>query len=110
MQGKSYGGAFASEKWIDIRSPNVMGIMSKRFDFAKQIGCDGIEPDNTGAHSVSPKLIKITIPPYIVSMFAKPWPPLDRMQGKHLQLIQQPCSKQAERIFAGGHWVSSHQS
>lgn len=24
--------------------------MAKRFDYAKKIGCDGIEPDNTGAY------------------------------------------------------------
>ena len=26
--------------------------MTKRFDFAKKAGCDGIEPDNVGAYEV----------------------------------------------------------
>lgn len=37
----------------DIRSNKTREIMAKRFDYAKKIGCDGIDPDNTGAHEVS---------------------------------------------------------
>jgi len=34
------------EKWLDIRSDTVKDLMMKRFDLARQKGCDGIEPDN----------------------------------------------------------------
>jgi hypothetical protein len=34
------------ERWIDIRSPDVRGIMRARLDRAKARGCDGVEPDN----------------------------------------------------------------
>jgi Glycoside-hydrolase family GH114 len=37
----------------DIRSNKTRAIMAKRFDYAKRIGCDGVDPDNTGAHDVS---------------------------------------------------------
>jgi hypothetical protein len=52
LQGHSYGGQFSEEKWLDVRSPKVKDIMTKRFDYAQSIGCDGIEPDNQGANSV----------------------------------------------------------
>ena len=35
------------------RNSRVKTIMRKRFDYAKKIGCDGIEPDNTGAYQVA---------------------------------------------------------
>lgn len=53
MQGNSYGGEFADERWLDIRSPRVKAIMVKRFDYAQSIGCDDVEPDNQGAYAVS---------------------------------------------------------
>jgi len=34
------------EKWLDIRSKAVRDIMKKRFDLAKEKGCDGVEVDN----------------------------------------------------------------
>ncbi len=37
---------FADERWLDIRSPNVLRIMNNRLDLAVQKGCDGVEPDN----------------------------------------------------------------
>lgn len=37
---------FPSEQWLDIRSPNIAGIMQARLDLAVQKGCDGVEPDN----------------------------------------------------------------
>ena len=37
----------------DIRSNKTREIMAKRFDYAKKIGCDGVDPDNTGAHEVT---------------------------------------------------------
>ena len=52
-QGKHYGGAFNLERWLDIRNHRVKSIMAKRFNFAKNVGCDGIEPDNLGANKVA---------------------------------------------------------
>ena len=37
---------FADERWLDIRSANVLRIMNDRLDLAVQKGCDGVEPDN----------------------------------------------------------------
>ena len=51
-QGKSFGGAFNNERWLDIRHPRIKTIMSKRFNYAKKVGCDGIEPDNSAAYEV----------------------------------------------------------
>lgn len=34
------------EQWLDIRSAKAKTIMQKRMDYARQIGCDGIDPDN----------------------------------------------------------------
>ena len=46
----------------DIRSNKTREIMAKRFDYAKKIGCDGVDPDNTGAHEVEPLPCSITLP------------------------------------------------
>ena len=37
---------FPNERWLDIRSPNVLAIMQLRLDMAVDKGCDGVEPDN----------------------------------------------------------------
>jgi len=37
---------FPNERWLDIRSPNVLTIMEARLDMAVAKGCDGVEPDN----------------------------------------------------------------
>ncbi len=37
---------FSDERWLDIRSANVQGIMLERLDLAAARGCDGVEPDN----------------------------------------------------------------
>ena len=37
---------FPDERWLDIRSTDVMNIMLDRLDLAVQKGCDGVEPDN----------------------------------------------------------------
>ncbi|KAM7185195.1 Glycoside hydrolase superfamily [Rhypophila sp. PSN 637] len=34
------------EKWLNITSPHVRGIMSDRIDLAASLGCDAIDPDN----------------------------------------------------------------
>ena len=49
VKGKDLDG-WAGEKWLDIRSSRVREIMMKRFDLAKQKGCDGIEPDNINGY------------------------------------------------------------
>jgi len=35
-----------NENYIDITNPQLKPIMSKRFDLAKEKGCDAVEPDN----------------------------------------------------------------
>ena len=50
--GAKYAPPFSDERWLDIRSPKTRAIMAKRFDFAKEIGCDGVDPDNTQANEV----------------------------------------------------------
>lgn len=37
---------FPEERWLDIRSENVLEIMRNRMDMALSSGCDGVEPDN----------------------------------------------------------------
>ncbi len=37
---------FPNERWLDIRSTNVLAIMESRLDMAVDKGCDGVEPDN----------------------------------------------------------------
>jgi hypothetical protein len=39
------------EKWLDIRSPDVFEVIKERIRLAKEKGCDGIDPDNTGISS-----------------------------------------------------------
>jgi len=34
------------EKWLDIRSDNVLEVMRGRLDLAVSKGCDGVDPDN----------------------------------------------------------------
>lgn len=44
--GKNYIG-WSGEKWLDIRNTDLLGpILQKRFDLAKEKGCDGIDADN----------------------------------------------------------------
>lgn len=37
---------FPDERWLDIRSEDVLNIMLDRLDVAVEKGCDGVEPDN----------------------------------------------------------------
>jgi hypothetical protein len=37
---------FPDERWLDIRSEEVLDIMLARLDTAVEKGCDGVEPDN----------------------------------------------------------------
>jgi hypothetical protein len=39
------------ERWIDIRSDEVLAIMEARMDLAADKGCDGVEPDNVDGYS-----------------------------------------------------------
>ena len=42
---------WAGENWLDIRSPIVRDLMSKRMDLAESKGCDGLEPDNVDGYA-----------------------------------------------------------
>lgn len=42
---------FPDERWLDIRSENVVRIMRRRLDLAQQKHCDGVEPDNVDGYS-----------------------------------------------------------
>ncbi len=49
--GKDYHG-WPGEKWLDIRRIDALGlILQKRFDHAKEKGCDAIEPDNIDGYN-----------------------------------------------------------
>jgi hypothetical protein len=39
------------ERWLDIRSSDVLSIMLSRLDLAVQKGCDGVEPDNMDGYT-----------------------------------------------------------
>ncbi len=41
------------ERWLDIRSDNVRGIMRRRLDLAVTKSCDGVEPDNVDGYANS---------------------------------------------------------
>ena len=41
---------WAGERWVDIRSPGVRAVMLARLDFARERGCDGVEPDNVQSY------------------------------------------------------------
>ena len=43
--GSVYSG-FEDERWLDVRSPEVMTLMKARLDLAVERGCDGVEADN----------------------------------------------------------------
>ncbi len=38
------------EKWLDVRSQNVLDVMETRLILAQTKGCDGVEPDNVDSH------------------------------------------------------------
>ena len=42
------------ERWLDIRSADVLVIMKERLDLAQQKGCDGVEPDNMDGYLNNP--------------------------------------------------------
>ncbi len=50
VKGKVLDG-FADERWLDIRTENVMTIMRQRLDLAEQKKCDGVEPDNMDGYA-----------------------------------------------------------
>ena len=39
-----------SERWLDIRNSALKYIMTKRMDYAKNKGCDGVDPDNVDGY------------------------------------------------------------
>lgn len=42
---------FPDERWLDIRSDQVLGIMRQRIAMAAQRGCDGVDPDNVDGYT-----------------------------------------------------------
>ncbi len=42
---------FPDERWLDIRSSDVLAIMLARMDTAVTKGCDGVEPDNVAGYA-----------------------------------------------------------
>jgi hypothetical protein len=62
--GKGLDG-WPKEKWLNIRSENVRGIMSRRIELAAQKGFDGIDPDNIDGYVSSAcfaRIAKICVP------------------------------------------------
>ncbi len=40
------------ERWLDIRRIDILGpIMSARLDYLRDVGCDGVDPDNVDAYN-----------------------------------------------------------
>ena len=40
------------ERWLDIRQLDILGpIMAARLDYLREIGCDGVDPDNVDGYS-----------------------------------------------------------
>lgn len=39
------------EYWLDIRAENVVEIMQARLDYARDRGCDGVDPDNVDGYT-----------------------------------------------------------
>lgn len=39
------------ERWLDIRSSNVLDVMKTRMDIAAARGCDGVDPDNMDGYT-----------------------------------------------------------
>ena len=44
---------FGEERWLDIRSATVRGLIAKRLDLAVDKGCDAVEPDNVDGYANS---------------------------------------------------------
>jgi len=50
--GKELDG-WPGERWLDLRSDNVRSIMTARIQFAREKGCDAIDPDNVDGYVCS---------------------------------------------------------
>ncbi|KAG9253516.1 glycoside hydrolase superfamily [Emericellopsis atlantica] len=47
--GKTLGGDYEDEWYLDIRNQDVVELMYKRLEEAAALGCDGVDPDNVDA-------------------------------------------------------------
>jgi len=45
---------YENERWLDVRSHNILKIMQRRMDLAVEKGCDGVEPDNMDGYTNNP--------------------------------------------------------
>ena len=45
------------ETWLDVTKKRVWYMNKKRMRFAKEIGCDGVDPDNVDYYSVNSKVV-----------------------------------------------------
>jgi hypothetical protein len=43
LNGKTMA-VWTRERWVDVRRQEVRRVMKKRMQWAKQIGCDGVDP------------------------------------------------------------------
>ncbi|EPE24260.1 (Trans)glycosidase [Glarea lozoyensis ATCC 20868] len=48
----SQDGYWPGEKWLNIRSPGVLGIMFSRIQQAADKGCDAVDPDNVDGYGI----------------------------------------------------------
>lgn len=47
--GKGLDG-WPGERWLDVRSEGVRGVMRERVSLAGEKGCDGVDPDNVDGY------------------------------------------------------------
>lgn len=50
MFGNWDGGIWEGENWINVKSANILSIMTARIERARQAGCHGIDPDNVDGY------------------------------------------------------------
>lgn len=50
MGGNWDGGDWEGENWLNVKSANVLKIMTKRIQRAAKAGCHGVDPDNVDGY------------------------------------------------------------
>ncbi|KAM7205409.1 Glycoside hydrolase superfamily [Naviculisporaceae sp. PSN 640] len=46
LLGNSYDPPFSEEKWINIKNQTAIDLIKRRVTLARDLGCDGVDPDN----------------------------------------------------------------